>query len=104
MMIFRRLCISQKNEVTAVRQKIGPAMRFLFRVDFGGEFRCAALRGDATYPRWSTEENHALATPRAASVFANIAQVLRSPACRLDFEKFSARKIAERSTIRRPER
>src|ERR1044072_9710799 len=57
-MIFSRLCISEENEVTTVRQEIGPAVRFFLRIDLGGELRRATHGRDAMQTFWSTEENH----------------------------------------------
>ena len=53
-------------------------MRFLLCIDLGRELRRATLRGDAMQAFWSTEENHSLTTPRAATIFPNITQILRA--------------------------
>src|SRR6185369_631995 len=99
-MVFSRLCISEKDEVTTVRQEIGPAVSLLFLIGLGCELRRATLCGDAIQPARSTKENHSLLAPRASCVFSNITQILRTPARSLDFEKFSVCEVAEGTTIR----
>src|SRR4051812_28115886 len=69
-MVLRRLGVAEENEVTAVRQEVRPAMCFLFRIDFSGEFRRSALRGNTMQAFWSTKENHAFTTPRGARGFS----------------------------------
>src|SRR5690349_23722356 len=86
-----------------IRQKIGPAVRFFFRLNLRRELRRTTRRRDAVQTFWSTEENHSPTTPRAATVFPNITQILRTTARGFDLEEFSVCEIAERATVRRPE-
>src|SRR6185437_14238344 len=99
-MVLGGLCVTQENKLTAVRQKVRPAMRFLLRIDFSGELRDSALRGDTMQAIWSTKENHAITIPRAAAVLANITENLGTAACGLDSEKFSVGEVTDGATIR----
>src|SRR6185369_1116576 len=101
-MVLSGLCVTQKDEVAAVRQEVRPAMRLFLLIDFGREFRSSALRGDAMKSFRSTKENHAITTPCSTTILSNITENLWTPARRLNPEQFSVGEVSDGATVRGP--
>src|SRR6185369_17668125 len=103
-MIFSGRSVAEKNEVTAVRKKIRPTMRFLRRINFREQGRRAALRRHPVQPVRAAKKYHPVTIPRAATRLRHFAQGLRTAARSFDPEKFTVREISDRVAIGRPER
>ena len=66
-MILGGRSVTEKHEVTAIRKKIRPTMRFLCRVNFREQVRRAALRRYPVQPMLAAEKYDPIAIPGTAT-------------------------------------
>jgi hypothetical protein len=82
--ILRARGVAEEEEVSAVREEVGPAVRLLLLAHARRQDGRAAAGGDAVQPVDAGEEDHAAAAPRAAPVLRRVAQRLRAAARGVD--------------------
>src|SRR6476646_8676711 len=99
MVVLSCLRVAKKNKVAPVRQKVGPAMCFFFGVDLCCEHWSPALRRNALQTFWSSEQDHPFATPGRATLFARVAQLLRTSVRRIDSKQFSSCEVTDGTAI-----